>query len=649
MDFRALLFHHAKNYSATALLFGLSLAAAAFFQGLNAEILVVTQIFLLVCVATALWNQYEEGWRIPLSGLTVAVLAYWVWLGVSITWSQVPYYSTFFFWWMATLPFAFSVQLFSQKNKSWWPAISTLTLCLAFTLAMAGALDFHLWGRRPEVMFLNINSYAGLLNIVLVPATAFLMMALMSQNRRRSWILGIVVFVISYVVGLTKGRGPLVALLAAMIMLGLVLYRRVPRRAMWIAFGLVLLALVVSTFFSEGGAIGRFDGASLESKQSSLWMRWLIWRGSWDMLMESPWFGTGLGTYSLLWPAHRNLSDNTAGVFAHNDYLQIWIEAGLPGLILFLLILGTVTRILIRMLKRGNHNNMLVVEAVGLYGGVFAVAVHSLVDFNFFILPTLILSGVMLARIQGLDLISNSGHVWEFHPAKWLSRFGYRTIIILISSFPILYFVTLTMAAHETRQAVKLAAEGQLGAAEQSLLRATRLNPAGDDALMTQADLYRQAMALLPSSADDKRRELFVLANGLLDQALQRNPLRLETYLVRAHLYAENPALGGPDAESRSIGAFEQALKINPRSFEARLDYAQHLIAHGDRASAKRILEAGLDYAHNMRPSLITYYLLTAKLRADAGDDRGAKALEDSIRSVLQTPIERRRFLQFGI
>jgi hypothetical protein len=64
--------------------------------------------------------------------------------------------------------------------------------------------------------------------------------------------------------------------------------------------------------------------------------RFLIWERAWQMLMDAPWWGIGLGTYWLHWPPYRNPLDSSGGFYVHNDYLQIWIETGLPGLLLLL-------------------------------------------------------------------------------------------------------------------------------------------------------------------------------------------------------------------------------------------------------------------------------------------------------------------------
>jgi O-antigen ligase len=70
--------------------------------------------------------------------------------------------------------------------------------------------------------------------------------------------------------------------------------------------------------------------------------------------------------------------------YAHNDYLQITAELGIPGVLLLaalaVWVLGRTLRTVIFM--RGSPNWAL---ACGLLGAFLAIAVHSLADFNLYV------------------------------------------------------------------------------------------------------------------------------------------------------------------------------------------------------------------------------------------------------------------------
>lgn len=67
-----------------------------------------------------------------------------------------------------------------------------------------------------------------------------------------------------------------------------------------------------------------------------------IWRDTLDIIRDYPLTGSGLGTYALVYPfyADRSLRDQSTALHPESDWLQLASEAGLPALILGLLMLA---------------------------------------------------------------------------------------------------------------------------------------------------------------------------------------------------------------------------------------------------------------------------------------------------------------------
>jgi len=66
---------------------------------------------------------------------------------------------------------------------------------------------------------------------------------------------------------------------------------------------------------------------------------------------------------------------------AHNDWIQIFVERGVVGGVLFLALVAYAMRIALRVLKR-RDDRLMRGGALGILTGLLAVAVHSLADFN---------------------------------------------------------------------------------------------------------------------------------------------------------------------------------------------------------------------------------------------------------------------------
>jgi O-antigen ligase len=609
------------------------LAASLLFQGHNGGWLVATQVLVLTGLFLALWGAYDQKIELPKTLLFVTVALYTGWLALTLFWSPVVSVSKYFFWWMTPLPLGFWLYLLLPEKEKIWGWVAVTVLAGAFALAVAGVVEAWMTHQRPKTIFLNVNSYGGLLNLLAVAAAGYwLLEARSPRSRRNKFVLGAFIFVCVVAIGLTRGRGVLIGMFLGLSILGWAAYRFQTMRAYAQMFAMVIAGLLTSILSSGGAAFERW-AAAVASPVVTGFDRFLIWQGSWELLKESPWWGIGLGTYHLAWPPYRDPQDGTAGNFVHNDYLQIWIEGGLPALWLFLSVLISCAGLWWRVVKRKpnpRHENA-TLEITALFAAVAAVAVHSFFDFNFYVVTTLLLTGLMMGRLQSLSMQALALPRWTVELQRRFTPLGYRSLLTLLALFPLLYFSTLSLSVFETRRAVKFAQAGNFEQAELHLLRAARYYPEGDATYMSLADLYREARLTLPVEAREKRQDLFVRADRMLDRAQSLNPLRVQTLLVRAQLYQQNPEL--PADRVRAV--YERAIALNPRDVEARYRYAQFLLTQKLTREAQDVLEAGFRYSYPSHRGHVPYYELAMVLRHAAGDEKGAAKLAQDIRDIM--------------
>ncbi|MEK7207281.1 MAG: O-antigen ligase family protein, partial [Pseudomonadota bacterium] len=422
--------------------------------------------------------------------------------------------------------------------------------------------------------------------------------------------------------------------IAVMGVLLAVAVKRVSRKDVALFLFLVAAAFALADLSWQGGVKERLE--TLYDMGSAGETRFIIWRQSWEMLKDSPWWGRGLGLYSLAWPPYRDPADTSAGYFVHNDYLQIWIELGLPGLVLFIAVLISALWMFIRLLRNVAVPPDSKIELTGLFGGLLAVAMHSFLDFNFYIMAILMISGLMLGRIHSIAVSVEGIKGLVLRPSRVFGAKAYRAMVILLAMFPLVYFVSLGLSAYEYDKALALTGKGHLQEAGEALSRAARLSPTSDNVFMSQADLYRHLITVLSSEKQNEKILLFNQARDLLDQAEQLNPLRAQIYAVRGQLYQENPLLLGEDGFKQAIQAYQQALRLNPRLYPARLRYAKLLYSLGRREEAHRLTEEGMKHWYYETDDIVPYYAFTAKLRFEAGEKEQAIALANSIERILK-------------
>ena len=109
--------------------------------------------------------------------------------------------------------------------------------------------------------------------------------------------------------------------------------------------------------------------------------RWSIWRNIWGQIVAYwPW-GGGFGSFSGIYDAHEPLAELSPEYVnnAHNDYLELLLEAGLPGVILLVM---AVTLLVIGVIRGLRSQDSRVRRHVLIGAGVILlIALHSVVDY----------------------------------------------------------------------------------------------------------------------------------------------------------------------------------------------------------------------------------------------------------------------------
>ena len=105
----------------------------------------------------------------------------------------------------------------------------------------------------------------------------------------------------------------------------------------------------ITSFKKWSGFIIIFSGLACLSPKIYSWIltniRYYIWRGTWRLIKIKPLSGWGLGNFSFFYPYVRireyflQAESTPITNHPHSEYLELWVELGLIGLILFLILL----------------------------------------------------------------------------------------------------------------------------------------------------------------------------------------------------------------------------------------------------------------------------------------------------------------------
>lgn len=600
--------------------------SSLFFNGTAFVYFSVTYVLLCLLALAVVWHGHATGLSLPRSPLALALGAFSAWLALSLLWTQVPHASLVALCEIGSLSLVFLLVTLARDPDEVWRWTSRALLLAGLILALHGLYQLLAHGSDARSVFPSRTTHAALLMLVAIPAAGQYLICSLQNRRSGQWLLTAALFLLFLGIAVTGSRGVTLSLLLGTGLIVLLSLRHVPARRVWWPPALLAAAYLTALWIEQEWLTERL-GSLLDPRVSGR-DRLLIWSGAWDMVAAHPWLGIGLGTFWLAWPPYRHPQDSSSGYFAHNDYLQIWIETGLPGVLLLVSIYAAVAFLLVRSWKSGARDATAKVETAGLAGAVLALAFHSFFDFDLYILPILLVVGLILGRFHWLALPAAPTRSGVWQPGRWLSAGGYCAIALGLVLLPILYFTAVGYSAYAYDKARRHAAKGEWGEATSMLRHAWRAMPADDTPLIVHADVLRIILSALPRDSLESRRLLYAEILTLLERAERANPLRPLIFFLRGQLLRDNPDLAGGDWANKAAAAYEAALRLDPRAYRVRTAYAQMLLGLGRPAQARRVLEGGVEYWYYPEADLLAYYALAIELRRQTGDQSGAAALE---------------------
>jgi O-antigen ligase len=166
--------------------------------------------------------------------------------------------------------------------------------------------------------------------------------------RRPVYLSAIVVAVLA--TSLSYSRGPLVAMIAGLLLYGLL----VGRKQLTYAIGIGVAAVMAVVILLPGLADRFADNFEREIAGEYEGSRIFIWRNTGDIVKEHPFLGVGQGNFAPEYEARLrpDIGDERKHVHAHNDIFNIAAIAGIPGAIFFVGIWLSLFVYLVRMRRK---------------------------------------------------------------------------------------------------------------------------------------------------------------------------------------------------------------------------------------------------------------------------------------------------------
>lgn len=250
--------------------------------------------------------------------------------------------------------------LFTESSR--WPLFITLALATGLLLWSVVYEYLHYGPEQMLGIFFNHGISAELLALLL---PFFLLVFLIEEEQ--SWAVIVALLAAAGSVAallLTLRRGPLLATFITGLAIGLLLLTRTvrvatPRRLYVIGAALLLIALPLAIYKREAilarwrGATQLQTAANTRAVELGLTSRAVTWLTAWEMGKQHWLKGVGIGGYEASYGTYKQLFvnnpryakvaaaaeredyDEIRSPRAHSEYLQIFAELGLTGVILF--------------------------------------------------------------------------------------------------------------------------------------------------------------------------------------------------------------------------------------------------------------------------------------------------------------------------
>ncbi len=624
-------------------------------EGGTTHIAVMTiRLLILALAGVALYRIYQLGEvKLPSHALVMPILSFLVCASWSVAFSSYLHQST---QWLAVLlsytMFLYLLVFFIARWEHVLSVVGVLLVMACFQASLS-ALQFGKGILRPNGTFFNPNFLAGYLVVAWVMLLSYLVYQPIRRTRSLSLSLSLqgvrsmarYLFPICLFAALSLailGTGSRGGVLAAVTGASIVVGTRFGFRAV---AGIVILCAAGVLLIPNPLQ----DRVYTEHASNPVtYTRIEMWMSAVRMIMDHP-LGIGLGLYQYVFPQYSFPVESQIaryGMLAqtpHNEYLQIGVELGVPGLLIvgwgLYLLSRQVCRVLGQRLTR--LQRLILVGAAGAIGSLLA---HAAVDSNLHE-PALALALVACVAI----LIASSPRLFRASSEDgWVIPVAHRSLSTILAAILIglmaLFAVRLGVAWTYYERGNELNRSGDLAGAVDRYDSAAAMDPG--------KALYQSALAAARFRQFERSEnvEYARIAAAHLSDALKLNPLdgRLAGLLGKVH--ARLSSISGLKGEERRSAlllaekAYERAIIHEPFNavhyWEAGQVYLQLEDGKASEASIRRAAELEPNFLR-AREWLARIYLNRGELSRARDEYAEIKARQERYRQIATTVLEK--------
>jgi putative inorganic carbon (HCO3(-)) transporter len=406
---------------------------------------------------------------------------------------------------------------------------------------------------RANSTFVNPNSFSGYL-VLIMP---LIMVLSIRGGRYRYHLLGVVA--LNYAALLATGTGGRwIVFVGAIFFVLFIFWLFLPTKRkrlipLTVTFLSVTALFLIPAVMDGGGSMAPKAVGVIAPMAD----RFHIWESTWEIIKGAPIIGRGFWTFNAIYPMYKNiLFEGVDHSFSHNDYLQLWAELGIAGLLVFLLLLFLYFRSGLRAVRNRNVGLDDRLTVLGILSGSLLMLVHTNIDFDLYIPAILLIFWGYLGYMMSVERRGTSrGREWEVNFSKnRIYRFlGVRKLTIILAAlflFSSLWLTKPYLASLYDKKGMALMTAGDTEVGVRLARRAVEMFP--------YESSYHYNLGLALSNLDDGK-DVLKEAEEEMKRAIALDPYRAELYFRVAEFYKDYPMqVRGEKAVEMLIKAVER-------------------------------------------------------------------------------------------
>ena len=296
------------------------------------------------------------------------------------------------------------------------------------------------------------------------------------------------------------------------------------------------------------------------------------WQASLRMVKESPLLGSGPGTFGSRFARYK-LPSTMETQHAHNNFLEIWVETGIFGLLFFLWLWWNFFRAALR--KVTQRKNLIL---LGLSLSIFAFLVHSFGDFDLYN-PSLTTITFFILSLAVVKLKENHRYCVQ---NSVLTKTALLLIMVMLIFLGGMNFREI-LGGRKAKQSVELINKNRFSAGRAMLQRALSYQP-GNSAYWYKLSAIDQHAAFLQKDSSALKKAI-----ESMQKAIALNPDPAYYHYKLSQLYWFKGVLEKDHSFlEKGIGQLKEAIKRYPTKsiYHEELGNAYELV--GEKKEAEK-------------------------------------------------------------